>query len=286
MSTADDLVVRVLIVDDMLAIRTFLRMLLSTEERFEIVGEAANGQEAVALADLLNPDLVVLDLQMPVMTGLEAIPHIRERSPGTAIVLYTAGAQDDTKQVAIAAGAVGVIDKSNGRIDVAEQLAHLLVQKWDEPAAEIEMRVGPVSSGAVRAWVVSTRQIVDAVAAHPEVLEGPPLPPEMIAQFHGYLNVWEQLAGAGDPFFWAARGDPGDVERLVSEWARIDGMSDDQLAALGCQWSPPEARPFFQSLTEAVITALERHHVTRELARALKRSWPAAGGAGQSVSRA
>src|SRR3954454_8878933 len=78
--------VRVLLVDDLADIRLVMRLLLEADGRAEVVGEAADGAEAVRLAAELRPDAVVLDLRMPGMDGVQALPLIREASPGTVVV--------------------------------------------------------------------------------------------------------------------------------------------------------------------------------------------------------
>ena len=80
---------RVLIVDDEADVRLLLRVQLETEG-FEVVGEATDGEEAVPACDQLRPDVVVLDLLMPRVNGLEAIPRLREAHPEVGIVAYTA----------------------------------------------------------------------------------------------------------------------------------------------------------------------------------------------------
>jgi len=82
--------VRVLLVDDLPDIRLVMRLLLEADGRAEIVGEAADGTEAVRLASELHPDVVVLDLRMPGMDGVSALPLIRDASPGTVVVALSA----------------------------------------------------------------------------------------------------------------------------------------------------------------------------------------------------
>src|SRR5437588_9900394 len=82
--------VRVLLVDDLSDIRLVMRLLLEADGRAEVVGEAADGAEAVRLAEELHPDAVILDLRMPGMDGVQALPLIRDASPSTVVVALSA----------------------------------------------------------------------------------------------------------------------------------------------------------------------------------------------------
>ena len=102
---------RIVVADDSPDIRLLLKMALEREADFELIGEAGNGAEAVSLADRLNPDLILLDLSMPVMDGLEAIPLIRDASPSTAIIVVSGFLNPETKRRVLDAGALGFVDK-------------------------------------------------------------------------------------------------------------------------------------------------------------------------------
>src|SRR6266550_7508882 len=82
--------VRVLLADDLADIRLVMRLLLEADGRAVVVGEASDGAEAVRLAGELRPDAVVLDLRMPGMDGVRALPLIRDASPGTVVVALSA----------------------------------------------------------------------------------------------------------------------------------------------------------------------------------------------------
>ena len=268
--------VRTVIVDDSADVRVLLRILLEQDDRFEVVGEAANGAEGADLCGRIRPDLVVLDRQMPVMGGLEAIPLIRARSPQSEIVLYTAAADSTTEEAAAAAGALGVLHKAGVAADVAQDLAALLARRRPEEdggPAPVEVRVGPVSSAAARVWVANTRQILDAVERQPDAIGGP-VDASVLAIFRRFLDAWEAVASDTDVFFWTGRADPDDVHRVVEQWARIDAMDQATLDALGCRWAPPEARPFFAALTAAVLDAVSGQEHTRRLAEQIAAETP------------
>ncbi len=102
---------RILIADDHPLTRDALAGLLR-QNGFDVVGEAAGGIEAIELAGSLKPDLVLLDLSMPDMDGLTALPKLREASPDTEVVVLTASEDEDNLLGAIRAGAAGYLLKS------------------------------------------------------------------------------------------------------------------------------------------------------------------------------
>ena len=103
--------IRVLVADDHLVVRWGMRALLGAEPDTELVGEATDGQEAVALALELHPDVIVMDLNMPKMSGIEATRRILEASPDIAILMLTMFEDDDSVFAAMAAGVHGYVLK-------------------------------------------------------------------------------------------------------------------------------------------------------------------------------
>jgi DNA-binding NarL/FixJ family response regulator len=116
-------VTTVLIADDHPLVLSGLRALLETLDGIEVVGSAVNGREAVALAVSLHPDVVVMDLQMPELDGVEATRQITERLPGTAVLALTMHDDDASVFAAIRAGARGYLLKGAGQEDVARAIA-------------------------------------------------------------------------------------------------------------------------------------------------------------------
>lgn len=122
---ADGNEVSVLIVDDQVPFRLAARAVLRRTEGFELVGEAADGVEAVAVVDQLHPDLVLMDINMPTMNGIEATRHILEAAPGTTVFLCSTYQRSDLPPEAETSGAAAYVNK--------EELApDLLRRLWDE----------------------------------------------------------------------------------------------------------------------------------------------------------
>lgn len=104
-------VIRVLIADDHAVVRQGLRMFIDLQDDMQVVGEGADGSEAVALAEKLKPDLVLLDLVMPQMDGVEATAKIKAACPETRVIILTSFGEDDKVLPAIRAGAQGYLLK-------------------------------------------------------------------------------------------------------------------------------------------------------------------------------
>ena len=107
--------IRILIADDHLVVREGLQLILSLEADMEVVATAVNGIEAVRLAAECQPDVILMDLRMPGMDGLEAIRHIRAQLPQIAIVILTTYNEDDLMLRGLQAGASGFLLKDTGR---------------------------------------------------------------------------------------------------------------------------------------------------------------------------
>jgi DNA-binding NarL/FixJ family response regulator len=120
--------VRVLVVDDMPEMRDLTRMKLRHRREVQIVGEAADGVEAVQRAAALQPDLVICDVQMPRLDGIEAIPHMREAAPSTRIVMHSAMSDDVTVRRAIRAGADSFVTKDASRQALNDAIDDVLAQ--------------------------------------------------------------------------------------------------------------------------------------------------------------
>jgi RNA polymerase sigma factor (sigma-70 family) len=104
--------IRVLVVDDHEVVREGLRTFLRLQEGIEVVGEAGDGEEAVAEADRLTPDVVLMDLEMPRLGGVEALQRIRGARAETRVIVLTSFGDDDKLMPAVRAGASGYLLKS------------------------------------------------------------------------------------------------------------------------------------------------------------------------------
>jgi len=125
--------IRLLITDDHSIVRKGIKALLATEKDMEVIGEAENGAEAVAKAAALKPDVVLMDLVMPEMDGIEATRRITSEQPGTRILVLTSFAADDKVFPAVKAGALGYLLKDS----TPDQLLEAIRQVYrGEPSLE------------------------------------------------------------------------------------------------------------------------------------------------------
>jgi len=138
---------RVLITDDHGVVRQGLRMFLSLDPDFEVVGEASNGEEALAMARELGPDVVLMDLLMPVMDGISATEKIRAELPEVEVIALTSVLEDASVTGAVRAGAIGYLLKdtdseelsraikaaAEGRVHLAPEAAARLMREVRAP---------------------------------------------------------------------------------------------------------------------------------------------------------
>jgi two-component system, NarL family, response regulator LiaR len=126
--------IRLLLVDDHVVVRQGLRMVLSLEPDLEIIGEANNGQEALSLVKKLNPQVVLMDLLMPVMDGVSAIRAVKKEYPDIEVVALTSVLEDRLVIDAVEAGAAGYLLKESGPEELIEAI---------RAAAKGEVRLHP-----------------------------------------------------------------------------------------------------------------------------------------------
>jgi DNA-binding NarL/FixJ family response regulator len=138
--------IRVLVVDDHAVVREGLRTFLELQEGIEVIGEAADGREAVRTAAELRPDVILMDLVMPRLDGVEAMRELRRRLPSSRVIVLTSFAGDDRLLPAIQAGAAGYLLKDveprelagEALLDpaIAARLVDALAQPPGEPPPE------------------------------------------------------------------------------------------------------------------------------------------------------
>jgi DNA-binding NarL/FixJ family response regulator len=105
--------IRVLVCDDVEAFRALMRYTLQEDPGIEVVGEAADGMAAIAEAERLQPDVVLLDLTMPILDGIDAIPTVLQRAPGSRVVALSGWGAERMAQAALQQGAVAYVEKTD-----------------------------------------------------------------------------------------------------------------------------------------------------------------------------
>lgn len=156
---------RILLADDTPDIRALLRIVLSQHEEFEVVAEAADGQEAVAMAQRHTPDLVVLDLAMPVMDGLQAIPEVRAAVPDCKIVVLSGFNAAQMANEAVSLGADLYLEKGTSPSRLVAELRRVLGLRQD---GQLPTPESPVVSWTPSAIATVTHELMGPLA----VIEG------------------------------------------------------------------------------------------------------------------
>ena len=170
------MVQRILLADDHQIVRQGLRTLLE-REGYEIVAEASNGPEAIQLARDTRPDIVVLDLAMPLMNGLDAAREIRKNSTQTKVILLTMYAEDHYVLEALQGGVSGYVLKTQAAPDLAQAL-------------------GEVARGAIYLSPGVSRTVVDAFLSKSDVMPDPLTPRErQILQLVAEGKTTKEIAG-------------------------------------------------------------------------------------------
>ena len=114
--------IKVLIADDHLLFVEALEAILSADDRIAVIGRAANGEEAVRLEDELQPDVVLMDISMPILDGIEATLAIHERRPTACVLMLTGSSSNTDIDRARRAGAAGYITKDRIAADLIEAI--------------------------------------------------------------------------------------------------------------------------------------------------------------------
>jgi DNA-binding NarL/FixJ family response regulator len=136
-------VIKVLLADDHALFRRGLRSMLALEDDILIVGEAADGQEAQELAAELRPDIVLLDINMPRVTGIQAAQELRRAHPNLGIVMLTMFAEEEIVEEALAAGADGYLRKDTPFDDLVATVRATAERRVASPLPESTASVAP-----------------------------------------------------------------------------------------------------------------------------------------------
>jgi DNA-binding NarL/FixJ family response regulator len=202
--------VRVLIADDQKIVREGLVSLLSLLPGIDVVGAATDGDDAVRQAVALRPDVVLMDLNMPRCNGVEATEQLRDRQPGTRVVVLTTYADDDWVFAALQAGARGFLTKDAG-------------------AEEIHRAIASVASGDAQLDPSVQRRLLDALASGQRLaVAGQPAPPSPAPPSPAPPSPVTASAGAAAPDAHPGELTPREAEVLGHIAA---GLSNTEIAA-------------------------------------------------------
>ena len=156
--------IRVMIVDDHSIVRVGLKQVLEQSGEFEVVGQAADGEEAVRVAADVSPDVVVMDVIMPRKDGVEACREIMESAPETRVVMLTASTEVDAIVEAVAAGATGYLQKETDRERLLSTVRDAVSGELRVPV-EVVRRAFEEIRGGGRAGDATARRRADSEGA-------------------------------------------------------------------------------------------------------------------------
>ena len=139
---------RVMIVDDHEIMRDGLRELLQQSGDFEVVGDAADGESAVRIAQELRPDAIVMDVMMPLKDGIDACREITEMLPDTRVLILTAATAEDAAIEAVAAGATGYLQKYSGKEELLRTVRDVADGEHRIPASVIRRVFAEIRASA------------------------------------------------------------------------------------------------------------------------------------------
>lgn len=180
--------IRVLVADDESVVRDGVVTILSLQSDMKVVGEAGDGEEAVQVAKQSKPDVILLDIHMPKMTGLEAIPHLKEVSPTSRILVLTSFAESGVVYQSIKAGALGFLlkdtrrdqllqairDVAVGQASIQPSIAMKVIHEIEHPA-ELMYTAEPLTTREMEtlkliARGLSNQEIAETMVVHPRTV--------------------------------------------------------------------------------------------------------------------
>ena len=233
--------VRVLAADDQRVVREGLAMLLGLLPDVEVVGTAADGEEVLALAAELRPDVILMDLRMPRMDGVEATRRLRERDPAVKVVVLTTYADDRSVLDALRAGALGYLTKDAGAAEIQQALHRVAGgQAALDPAVQLHL-VEAIADGVPS--VPATAPLPDGLTpreAEVLTLIAAGLSNTEIAErlvvSEATVKSWRRSARATAPRPWVARtgtdSRPGRVARVKTSASLAEESETDRGSGL------------------------------------------------------
>ena len=147
---AQDALIRVMLVDDHEIMRDGLRELLQRAGGFEVVGHAGDGAAAVRIAERLRPDLIIMDVMMPVMNGIDACREIMETLPDARVLMLTASGEEDAVMESVAAGASGYLMKYSGKDELLRAVRDVARGEYRIPGDAIRRALAGIRASARR----------------------------------------------------------------------------------------------------------------------------------------
>ena len=203
---------RVLVVDDRPEIRLLVRTRLRMLDDIDVVGEASNGEEALLLVSALAPDAVVLDLEMPVMRGDEAIPLMRELAPGMRILLYTGADESVLETISEDAQPDALVGKSSPLAELVNELRSLL-EMGPHDVLRVVLGTIPLDQAvtAFDTWVGLNVRILDSLDRGSE-LDRDQLGGATLEELRALIGIYAHL---GDNLQRAARKEADVVDPII-----------------------------------------------------------------------
>lgn len=153
--------IKVLLVDDHIVVRQGLRMLLAVRKDIDIVGEADDGIQAVRLAQELRPDVILMDLLLPKIDGIEATRQLRALGNRCTVLMLTSNAQPQAIQAAIRAGAAGYVLKATRALELIDAI---------QRAAQGQRVLDPIAADALLSNLAQTDELTELTPREHEVL--------------------------------------------------------------------------------------------------------------------
>ncbi len=219
-SLAPNRQIRVMLVDDHEIMRDGLREVLQRSGDYEVVGQAEDGAVAVRVAQSLRPDVIIMDVMMPIKNGIDACREITEMLPNTRVLMLTASSEEDAVIEAVAAGATGYLQKYSGKEDLLRTVRDVAEGEYRVPGAVMKRVLAGFRTGAPQ----PTRELNRLTAREREILT-------LFARGLSYAEIAE---ARGNQPVTIRNGVYGIQDKLKIEtkqelvvWAVRNGLLDD-----------------------------------------------------------